>query len=523
MYDVFLVDDEPFIIEGLQSILEWNDYGLRIVGQAENGEAAWDILKDHPVDLVVTDIMMPKMTGLQLIEKVKQAHPHTRFIILSGYNEFVYVKEGIKHGVENYLLKPINIDEFRSTLENTVQKLDQSRMHHMVELHNRDILRDNVLFRWLRDRIHMEELQQRADLLDIHFVHPYYMVVLVRPEVRKDDEMDYMKQDEVASQAKLLLDEKFGGFCVREWDGETAIVLGLYNREDKQEAIEKLVQWKAETEQNLQSVLEVTVGSVQEGYAKASVSFDHAKQVQPYHLVRVDDSIIDCDEIESYRSSRPSSVQPETEPYVKLLYARDKEGLREQLEADFDRLSDTDGVTPRDMRNFAVELLIAWKQSVKGSAVLQLNDERDWFDDVYHIQTLDALKDHVLQVAAHVIELMSEPEDMSPVVRQVLHDIQERYAEELSLKTLSQVYNINPVYLGQLFQKEVQSTFSDFLNKTRINKAKEMLTGTNYRMTDIAAKVGYWDKSYFYKQFKKYVGISPKEYREIHSAANEMA
>ncbi|MCE5169191.1 response regulator transcription factor [Paenibacillus profundus] len=516
MYDVFLVDDEPFIIDGLQSILEWNDYGFRIVGQAENGEAAWDILKDQPVDLVVTDIMMPKMTGLQLIEKVKQVHPHTRFIILSGYNEFVYVKEGIKLGVENYLLKPINIEEFRSTLENTVQKLDQSRMHHMTEQHNRDILRDNVLYRWLRDHIHLEELQQRADLLDIQFKHPYYMVVLVRPEVRMDNELDYQKQEAVAKEARALLDSASGGFCVREWDGETAIVFGLCQPADKQPIMEKLREWKKEAESRLLTPLQVTIGSVQDGYANASLSFTHAKQVQPYHLVRLDDDVVDCDEIASYRSSRPAAVQPETEPYVKLLYARDRGGIAAQLQRDFDHLSVTEGVAPRDIRNFAVELLIAWKQSMKDSAILQLDDEQDWFDEVYHMQTLDALKEHVMQVARRMIERLAEPEDMSPVVKQVLHDIHDRYAEELSLKTLSQIYNINPVYLGQLFQKEVQSTFSDYLNKTRIKKAKEMLVETNFRMTDIAVKVGYWDKSYFYKQFKKYVGISPKEYREIH-------
>ncbi|CAH8719788.1 response regulator transcription factor [Paenibacillus thiaminolyticus] len=522
MYRVFLVDDEPFIIEGLQTILEWNDYGLSVAGTAENGEDAWEKLQQQPVDLIITDIMMPRMTGLQLIEKVKEAHPQTRFIILSGYNEFMYVKEGIKLGVENYLLKPINIEEFRSTLETTVQKIDQSRVHRMAEQHNRDILRDNVLYRWLRDLIHLEELQQRADLLDIHFIHPYYMVVLVRPEPQMDHEADYDKQEEVVSHARRLLKQANGGFCVPEWDGETAIIFGLYRSGDKEELMGRLREWKREVEGMLSTSLQITLGSVQEGYAHASASYLHAKRVQPYHLVRADDEWVDADEIADYRSSRPADVQPETEPYVKLLYDRDKEQLRKQLEADFEQLSATIGVTPRDIRNFAVELLIAWKQSVKDTAHYLLEEERDWFDEVYHIQTLEVLKDHVLQVGYRIMGQLAEPEHMSPVIKQVLHDIQGRYAEELSLKTLSQVYNINPVYLGQLFQKEVQSTFSDYLNKTRIKMAKEMLVNTNQRMTDIASNVGYWDKSYFYKQFRKYVGVSPKEYREFHANRNEI-
>ncbi|GAC42334.1 response regulator transcription factor [Paenibacillus popilliae] len=522
MYSVFLVDDEPFIIEGLQTILEWNDYGVSVAGTAENGEEAWKKLQEEPVDLMITDIMMPRMTGLQLIEKVKQAHPQTRFIILSGYNEFMYVKEGIKLGVENYLLKPINREEFRSTLETTVQKIDNSRVHRMAEQHNRDILRDNVLYRWLRDSIHLEELQQRADLLNIHFTHPYYLVVLVRPEMRMDQETEYEMQEEVVSHARRLLEQANGGFCVPEWDGEIAIIFGLYRSEEKEELMGRLREWKRKAEGTLSTSLQITLGSVQEGYAHASASYLHAKRVQPYHLVCTDDEWVDADEIADYRSSRPADVQPETEPYVKLLYDRDKEQLRKQLEADFEQLSATPGVAPRDIRNFAVELLIAWKQAVKGIAHYLVEEERDWFDDIYHIQTLEVLKDHVFQVGYRMMGLLAEPEHRSPVIKQVLHDIHARYAEELSLKTLSQVYNINPVYLGQLFQKEVQLTFSDYLNKTRIKMAKEMLVNTNQHMSDIAAHVGYWDKSYFYKQFRKYVGVSPKEYREYHANRNEI-
>ncbi|MCG7408091.1 response regulator transcription factor [Paenibacillus sp. ACRRX] len=518
MYDVFLVDDEPFIIEGLQSILEWNDYGLTIVGQAENGEEAWKQLQERPVDLVVTDIMMPKMTGLQLIEKVKGLHPQTRFIILSGYNEFVYVKEGIKLGVENYLLKPINLEEFCSTLETTVQKLDQTLSHKQAEQHNRDILRDNVLYRWIRDQIHLEELQQRAELLGIRFVHPYYWTILIRTESDNGLEldMDLKQQEKLAKGAQAFVKEFAEGYCIREWDGEIALVIGLNQLADKTLIAERLILWKLDMEKQHDTALQVTTGSVQSGYALASVSYSHAKQVQPYHLVKDEDSIIDYEETLNYRSSRPSSVQPDINPYVKLLYAKDKEGIHRLLDDDFERLRVVEGAEPRDIRNFAVELLIAWKQSINDEALHASEGEQDWFDAVYRIQSIQALKEHLEQAAVKLIDLLNQPQDMSPVVKQVLQHIDDRYAEELSLKTLSQVYNINPVYLGQLFQKEVQCTFSDYLNKTRIKMAKQMLIETNYRMTDIAEKVGYWDKSYFYKQFKKYVGISPKEYREIH-------
>ncbi|MCR8844699.1 response regulator transcription factor [Paenibacillus sp. SC116] len=523
MFEVFLVDDEPFIIEGLQSILEWNDYGLTIVGQAENGEAAWQALQERPVDLVVTDIMMPKMTGLQLIERMKHTHPHTRFIILSGYNEFGYVKEGIKLGVENYLLKPINLEEFRATLETTVQKMEQSRSSQLVEQHNRDILRENVLYRWVRDQIHMEELQQRADMLDLQFKHAYYWTVLVRMEGEYTPDIQQIQQEQLWFAANEFMRSFEYSFIVREWDGEVVFVFGLGDEQaDKELLLGALKSWKQEMEQKLGGIpLQVTTGSIQAGYTKAAQSYAHAKQLQPYHLVRMDENILDYEEAMRYRSSRPSSLQPDIESYVRLLYAKNREHLHEQLEQDFLHLTESDGAEPRDVHNFAVELLMVWKQSIKETAIQLPVKDIDWFSEVYRLHSLDAIREHVAKIADHLIDLLTQPQDMSPVVKQVLQHMEERYAEELSLKTLSQVYNINPVYLGQLFQKEMNGTFSDYLNKTRIKNAKRLLIETHYRMTEIAEKVGYWDKSYFYKQFKKYVGTSPKEYREMRSGVEQ--
>lgn len=514
MYNVFLVDDEPFIIEGLEAILEWNDYGLQIVGHANNGEEAWNYLKDHPCDIVVSDIMMPKMTGLQLIEKLKDAHPHMRYIILSGYNEFSYVREGIKLGVENYLLKPINLEEFKTTLETTVQKLDQTKARQQAELHNRDILRDNILYRWVRDQIHTEELLQRADLLGIDFVHPYYLTALIRLErhgkLAQDDQMNVL--DELNWS---WLDAFEEAYCVREWDGEVALVFGLSAAEEKEQVVSRLSQWKLEEESKLGEQLQITIGSTEPGYLNASKSYMHAKQVQPYHLVSMDEPWIDYEEINQYHSSRPASVRPEVEPYLKLLVDRSKDGISERLSEDLERLRETEGAEPQDVRNFIVELLIHWSEFIKDEEIKQVEDQ-NWFDAVYRVHSIEMLKEHVLRIAADIIDHYDEPEQRSPVVKQVLTHIEQNYREEMSLKTLAQVFHMSPVYLGQLFQKEVQSTFSDYLNKTRIRAAKQLLVETPYRMNEISEQIGYWDKSYFYKQFKKYVGISPKEYRELH-------
>ncbi|WP_235440518.1 response regulator [Paenibacillus sp. DMB20] len=117
MRKVFFVDDEPLIAQGLVTVMDWQKYDLHVSGSANDGIQALEKLKDEPVDLLITDIMMPRMNGLELIKKVKEMHPRTKFIVLSGYEEFEYVKVGITLGIQNYILKPINIEELEATIK----------------------------------------------------------------------------------------------------------------------------------------------------------------------------------------------------------------------------------------------------------------------------------------------------------------------------------------------------------------------------------------------------------------------
>lgn len=161
MYKVFIVDDEPFIIEGLYDILDWASFGLEIVGHAENGRQALEALASIPADLLITDISMPVMDGLSLIAEARKLHQELKVIILSGFNEFDYLKEGMKLGIENYLLKPINVEELESTLRNTVEKMNSMKSDELYDAFDMQILKDNTLYRWLTGQIGEAEFRER--------------------------------------------------------------------------------------------------------------------------------------------------------------------------------------------------------------------------------------------------------------------------------------------------------------------------------------------------------------------------
>ncbi|WP_233448947.1 response regulator [Paenilisteria weihenstephanensis] len=163
MLKMLLVDDEPLIVQGLRAVIQEFDEDIEIIGTAKNGMEALTHFANEPCDLVITDIKMPKMDGLQLIEAWKKEQPETKFIVLSGFQEFEYVKRGLAIGIENYLLKPLNETELIETITQIKEKVEAD-FQPTGDDAAYYILRDNALWRWLNNRIGMEDWKERMAL-----------------------------------------------------------------------------------------------------------------------------------------------------------------------------------------------------------------------------------------------------------------------------------------------------------------------------------------------------------------------
>lgn len=218
MYNVFLVDDEPFIIEGMRALVPWEDYGLKVVGEASNGSEAIKKLETCHVDILLTDIMMPIMDGLELISTLKERHPNTKYIVLSGYEEFEYVKKGMKLGIENYLLKPVNEQELISTLENSIEKLEKSTNNEEAYT----ILRDNTIWRCLNQDIDAKEWRERVELYSLEFDGQNLAVVLMQISDGEHENSSFFRK---------RVEELFQSVCIINPDGEL-ILLVSFNCED---------------------------------------------------------------------------------------------------------------------------------------------------------------------------------------------------------------------------------------------------------------------------------------------------
>lgn len=362
MYKLMVVDDEKLILDGLQYILNWEELGIKVVHQAKNGKDALEKFQDEPVDIVITDINMPVLNGLELIDEIKKIDKSVSFIVLSGYDEFAYAQKAIGLGVDNYILKPIDDIELEATINKICNKIKEQEANNNLE-------------------------EQLNKLL----------------AVESDSDVKYEKLS---------------------FDKEIQILNKLIVEKNRMKIIEYI--------ENI---------------------FDDERLIAKNY----------------YDLS------------VKILLLIDKVAAEFKIE----KIAEEDSLIANIIKLFNEKS----RENIKFFIILEVDE---------------------------LLKLMNTSDDkFSPVIQQIIRKVKENYYEDLSLKLLANDFNINSSYLGQLFSKEVGMSFSDYLNKEKNSKAKELILNTNMKINDIAKEVGYTDTSYFHRKFKMYYGVSPAMMREL--------
>ncbi|MBC6315794.1 response regulator transcription factor [Listeria grandensis] len=497
MLKMLLVDDEPLIVQGLQAVIREFDEEIEIIGTAKNGMEALTHFANEPCDLVITDIKMPKMDGLQLIEAWKKEQPETKFIVLSGFQEFEYVKRGLAIGIENYLLKPLNEMELLETITQIKEKVEAD-----FQATGDDaayyILRDNALWRWLNDRIGMEDWKERMALYKMPLAKEMRTaLVWIQPLYGQVDRTaDGWKklQSHLRAEYPFMLlnpeEELLIGLMAEDDDGIAADIATVY------EEISILIG----VEQCFFLMSEVGTGTAY--FPKA---FRGLEQLLQERLVSSPGTLISADKILPHRW-RPNFSQHQL---ARALVLQEKEKTLTWLDHFF---SEWEAHLYESDPHQVIRVL---------SEVALMMSESDPEQLLKAIRRLDGaatpceLKTTMLELIHPFFDRNQHDDNSkSPIIQKIISYVTEHFTEGMSLKTLGAKFHINAVYLGQLFQKEVGSHFTDYLNQYRVNHAKEVLMTTKQPVTAIAEESGYTDMAYFYRQFKKYTGYTPNGFRK---------
>ncbi|MDZ5711423.1 response regulator transcription factor [Jeotgalibacillus haloalkalitolerans] len=490
MFNVMLVDDEPLILEGLQHIIDWNELGFRIAATAKDGQEGLALASTLPIDLIITDIKMPEMNGLSLLKELNQQHYPAKSIVLSGFQEFDLIKEGLMLGIENYLTKPVDDDELIASLKIVREKLERS----MLEEESRLTLRDHAIIRWLTGKMKQEEFDERLTL--------YSSELVTLPAVAGLLKMDFSDREEgYLYQLQHKIESRTNATAVVT---PSADLLLLIRENDLTDEFTSIVEdLLAKTEYVLVFSRLLTARSEFQEVFREMEMTSELTMLTPSH--REPETLTVISTVSSHDPQ--FNIRPE---WLEMLADRKADEVTRLLGQ---KLAETNqGHLLPVTKGFLLELFF----SVKNKFMISM-DYRDYVQLIHRIMFFEHINE-ANQLLKDIIDMVHpenpDQEKKSIVIQRVLHYIHESYHEDMSLKTLGHQFHINPIYLGQLFQKEVGAVFTKYLNQIRISKAKALLLNSSEKAGMIGKKVGYTDATYFYKQFKKYEGVTPSEWRK---------
>ena len=528
MYKLILVDDELEIRHGLMEVIPFNALGFTIAGQASNGLEALSILESVRPDLVITDIRMPMMDGLAFIKKVRELYSTVHFMILTGYDDYIYTKQAIEMNTLSYLLKPITADEFCEVLKETKIKLDKSfaerndvaklREHFNLSL---PILREAFLSAVFSGAVKGDQARETAKSYHLGFEAGAYLPALCRIGNRMAESR--LTDHELISVSVLgimrdVLSLRYTSHLFH-YDGMLAILLLLPDHDMPPDIPELFREARETAVYYVQCEINIGIGTAAERPEDLPAAVSRALTALEQSVITPDSEVVSAGDI----SFGPAADIIGNEANLKQLSNYIRLGDRERaLGLLRDMLSVCRAAIPgvKAYQAFLMEILLAFVRVVPEMTSVRT----DFSDDFSRFSRMVFTNCPTFDEAeAHLSAILTKVSDAMTAVRKTASLLISREAEEymaahyqeddLSIDKLCRHLHVSPSYFSSVFKKEKRITFHQYLTELRMNEALKLLGETESKTAEVARLVGIPDPSYFSYCFKKHFGYPPSAIR----------
>lgn len=516
MHSVLIVDDEPTIREGLTALIEWERLGYVVVDTASNAKEAIAKYRLRKPDLLIVDIRMPGMDGLELVQLLKRDNERLHILVLSGYADFSYAKRAIGLGIDGYLLKPVDEDEMTEYLVKLKGSLDEKRrstLHRSgsADFWNRDLLVQAVLTdRFAGDG---DELQRAA--AEAGLIWSGYQVVLLLP--LPDDTGSQPSTAAIQSGLASLYERNGRGivFTAEPYIGlmlRHGLTSGTANRELLAD-----IQKAAEAEHcTFAAVAGDRITRLEDVGSSYATALERMRQRFFYDVSGVigPDSMQPFLPAENPDPEAVSGLDGLTDKFVFATDIGNAESVPRLLE-EAGKLMLLAGEGEWGIKTRFVQILtnVFDKLSLTHASIRERS--QSYAKRVLAIEKSPSYAEMLNDIAALLAEAARGIGGDTPEtrIRRMIDMIHRNYKENLKLESIAELLNYNSAYLGKLFKNATGDYFNTYLDKVRIEKAKELLD-QGMRVYEVAEQVGFANVDYFHGKFRKYVGTSPTAYRK---------
>lgn len=536
MYKLMIVEDEVRIRNGIKNGIDWDNLGFTVCSLTSNGKQALEYIEQNgPPDVILTDVRMPIMDGLELSTIVSSRYPSVKIIILSGYSDFNFVRSAIRSQIFDYLLKPTDIGLFNDTFTRLHNLLDQQREQQEI-LASKELILNRSLRKLQRqfllrlmDDPHLSSIHalEEADFLELALDNKQYFVVVIHIDHYDTQQLDYQLLDRLS----ILFDDAYA-----QCEHITPVVRTPH------ECILMIHCDQRMTDNELLGLLEDCEGILKQFDSDISVSFGIGKIypfLNQYHSSYSDARsalksrffLGDKSNIFTLSStkisdnnkelSRNNKIHTLISDITMLTISARSDALAEKLDILFS-LFLYSNISPVFIKDYCYILLFDLQESLHESCKY-LDFDMDLADSKRHIQncyTIDALRQYVSSHLLNISEKINLFKGTSHSYHQSIIDtirqyIEEHYVEPISLDDLSKLVHMSAPYISFLFKSITNENYMEYLKHVRMSKAKQYLEQGTYKVYEITELVGYSDYKYFTSQFKKLFGISPTDYRNM--------
>ena len=521
-----LVDDEEEVARSITHRIDWDAIGFEVPSYAENGLEALDVAESIQPDVVMTDIQMPYMDGLELSRKLKELFPNIKIIIFSGYDEFEYAKEAVRLQAEEYILKPVASEELTKVFERIKasldREIDERNNVKKLETYYQDslpLLREGFFTSLIEGRIPEKELEQTLEDLQIDLKGPYYCACVMHTSTNHVPDGMTPRLLSVAvrrlAEERLLMDKQIRYF---NYLSNTAMIVEMEREEEMRELINECDKFCRLAGSLLQAVVTIGIGYLTKDIREISYSYSGARSAVSYRVIFGTSKAISIQEIAPSETETPViNEEEELREVFKRMRLEDADQLKEAVDRYLEGLDRL--VNVQEYRFFAMELVSEIYRFAKNNR-LDLQEVFRDTDDVYTlVQRLEKndLKQWMCDTCLIMQAMLAEKRlsNTQSFVTKAVDYVNEHFSDkDLSVEKICSHLGVSAAYFSTVFRKETGKTFTNFLTDVRMNRAVEMLLEQEEKTYVIAEAVGYSDPNYFSYVFKKQFGVSPSKYKQ---------
>ncbi len=531
MYKILIADDEPIVLEGIKFIIEENFSDIEIVATASSGREAIEASNRVSPDIILMDIKMPGINGIEAIETIKKRYPSIRFVIVSAYEQFEYAKQAVELGVSEYILKPINQEKLLNVLEKLTQEIDAERKQQAVEIENREklekiipVLEHGFVYSLLLNTDYREELVRYEELFTINQDYGYVMIF----EFGEKDDDDKIGNrigagvkgqtfyPKVQNKIKYKCKSIVGPLVINRM---VVIVLEDETDNEYQQRIKAihLAQTIIDSvRDDVDSHICVGIGSCYR-LDKIRNSLEEANQALSRNA---NEEILHVNDIFAHEGSEKEytyvDIKEDENYIVQLMESGNEELVAKEVQDFLGKIRVKFQNDLGDIVSIAMELMV---MVLSASYKNNLNEAKvgysTYLTEIRRMESFSELVHWCVGKIQYITRLLQEThvQHISDIVMSAKNYIDQHYNEEIGLNDISKEVAVSPQYFSKIFKEEIGVTFVEYVRSKRIDVAKEMLKTNKYSVKEICYEIGYNDPNYFSRLFKKLVGVTPTDYK----------